>query len=96
MSSTAITQNFQSGRPHIKRSGPRQAGLQGWAGGQLERHSAYYCRIITSCVVEEVLYCPSGISFAALLSLPPSSTLLFWPLISWLLPHLDCGRLAEG
>jgi hypothetical protein len=43
-----------------------------------------------------VLYCPSGISFAALLSLPPSSTLLFWPLISWLLPHLDCGRLAEG
>jgi hypothetical protein len=97
MSSTAITLNFQSDRPHIKRSGPRQANLQGWAGGQLERQQhSVYCRIITSSLVEEVLYCPSSILFAALLSLPPSSALLFWPLISWLLPHLDCVRLAEG
>jgi hypothetical protein len=89
MSPTAITQNFQNDRPHLKRSGPRQADLQGWAGGQLERQqqsviAEYF--VITSSVVEEVLYCPSSIVFA----------LLFWPLISSLLPHLNCVRLAEG
>jgi hypothetical protein len=82
MSPTAITQTFQNDRPHLKRSGPRQADLQGWAGGQLERQqqsviAEYF--VITSSVVEEVLYCPSSIVFAALLPLHPSA-LLFWPL----------------
>jgi hypothetical protein len=56
--------------------------LQGWTGGQLERQqqsviAEYF--VITSSVVEEVLYCPSSFSFAALLSLHPSCTACFGP-----------------